>query len=230
MVLCYHNWKKLSIYFWKKLQIFIIYGNETHKMEGEMRLLDYIWAGMILISTIVAACNGGINQFSNALIDSSGEAINLGISILGIISLWTGITKIAEDSGLMDKLGERMRPLLHWLFPTISMKHPALKHVAANIIANLIGLGWAATPPGLKAMEEFQTLNHRPDRATRDMCTFMIINMSSLQLIPVNMLAYRVQYGSAAPNEIVGPAIFATAISTIVAIVYSKIRYHIAKE
>ena len=193
-------------------------------------MLDYIWAGMILISVMVAAWNGEITEFSNALIDSAGEAINLGISILGVISLWTGITKIAENAGLIDKLGKKMLPILHWLFPTIPRQHPALKHIAANITANLIGLGWAATPPGLKAMEQLQTLNPKKDQATRDMCTFMIINMSSLQLIPVNMLAYRVRYGSAAPNEIVGPAILATAISTVVAIIYAKIRYHITKD
>ena len=193
-------------------------------------MLDYIWAGMILISVMVAAWNGEITEFSNALIDSAGEAINLGISILGVISLWTGITKIAENAGLIDKLGKKMLPILHWLFPTIPRQHPALKHIAANITANLIGLGWAATPPGLKAMEQLQTLNPKKDQATRDMCTFVIINMSSLQLIPVNMLAYRVRYGSAAPNEIVGPAILATAISTVVAIIYAKIRYHITKD
>lgn len=192
-------------------------------------MLDYIWAGMILVSAIVAVYNGGISQFTTALIDSAEEAINLGISILGVISLWTGITKVAEEAGLIDKLGKKMLPLLHWLFPAIPIKHPALKYIAANITANLIGLGWAATPPGLRAMQQLQTLNPRLDQATRDMCTFMILNMSSLQLIPINMLAYRARYGSVVPNEIVGPAIIATSISTIVAIIYAKIRYHIAK-
>lgn len=192
-------------------------------------MLDYIWAGMILVSAIVAAYNGGISQFTTALIDSAEEAINLGVSILGVISLWTGITKVAEEAGLIDKLGKKMLPLLHWLFPAIPIKHPALKYIAANITANLIGLGWAATPPGLRAMQQLQTLNPRLDQATRDMCTFMILNMSSLQLIPINMLAYRARYGSVVPNEIVGPAIIATSISTIVAIIYAKIRYHIAK-
>lgn len=193
-------------------------------------MLDYIWGGMILISVVVAAFNGTIHQLGNALIDSSGEAISLGISILGVISLWTGITRVAKESGLMDKIGQKMRPLLHWLFPDIPLNHPALNHIAANIVANLIGLSWAATPPGLKAMEDMQSLNPRKDRATRDMCTFMIINMSSLQLIPLNMLAYRVRFGSAAPNEIVGPAIIATTISTVVAIIYAKLRYHMTKD
>ncbi len=193
-------------------------------------MLDYIWAGMLVISMVVAAINGRINELGTALIDSAGEAITLGISILGVISLWTGLTKIGEDAGLMKKMEEKMKPLLRWLFPGIPSEHEAMGHIAANIIANLIGLGWAATPPGLKAMKSMQQLNLHSEKATRDMCTFMIINMSSLQLIPVNMLAYRVRYGSVNPTEIVGPAIAATAVSTIVAIIYAKIRYHMAKE
>ncbi len=193
-------------------------------------MLDYIWAGMLVVSVIVAAINGRISELGTSLIDSAGEAITLGISILGVISLWTGLTKIGEDAGLMKKLEEKMKPLLRWLFPGIPPEHEAMGHIAMNIVANLIGLGWAATPPGLRAMESMQRLNPHPDQATKDMCTFMIINMSSLQLIPVNMLAYRVRYGSADPTEIVGPAIVATAISTIVAIIYAKIRYHMVKE
>lgn len=193
-------------------------------------MLDYIWAGMLLVSVVVAALNGRIGELGTAFIDSSGEAITLGISILGVISLWTGLTRIGEDSGLMKKLGDKMKPFLRWMFPGIPENHEAMQHMAANIVANLIGLGWAATPPGLKAMESMQRLNPHPDRATRDMCSFMILNMSSLQLIPVNMLAYRVRYGSANPTEIVGPAILATAVSTLVAILYAKMRYHTARE
>lgn len=199
-------------------------------MEGVKGVLDYIWAGMLLISVVVAAINGSVDELGTALIDSAGEAITLGISILGVISLWTGLTKIGEDAGLIKKMEEKMKPLLRWLFPGIPSEHDAMGHIAANIAANLIGLGWAATPPGLKAMKSMQQLNPHPEKATKDMCTFMILNMSSLQLVPVNMIAYRVRYGSANPMEIVGPAIAATAISTIVAIIYAKIRYHIVKE
>lgn len=192
-------------------------------------MLNRIWAGMLLFSVIVAIFTGRISELGTALIDSAGEAITLGISILGVIALWTGLMRIGEDAGLMKKLCQRMRPVLHRLFPDIPVEHPAMEQMAANMVANLIGLGWAATPPGLKAMESLQTLNPHPDRATRDMCTFMIINMSSLQLIPINMLAYRVRYGSLNPTEIVGPAILATAVSTLVGIVYAKIRYQFNK-
>ena len=133
-------------------------------------MLDYIWAGMILISVIVSALNGSMNEMAISLIDPAGEAINLGISILGVVSLWTGLTKIAEEAGLIKKIGVKMQPVLHWLFPGIPKDHEAMEYIAANIVSNLIGLGWAATPPGLKAMESMQKLNPHPDEATKDMC------------------------------------------------------------
>ena len=102
----------------------------------------------------------------------------------------------------MKRLGRALTPFLHWLFPSIPAHHAALEHMATNIIANFIGLGWAATPPGLQAMQSLQELNPHPKQATRDMCTFMILNMSSLQLIPINMIAYRIQYGSANPQKL----------------------------
>ena len=101
-------------------------------------MLDYIWGGMILISVVVGVINGSISELGSALIDSAGEAITLGISIVGVISLWTGITKVAEEAGLIDLIGRKMRPMLHWLFPNIPRNHSAMKHIAANIIANLI--------------------------------------------------------------------------------------------
>ena len=193
-------------------------------------MLDYIWAGMLLVSVVVALLNGSIGVLGISLIDSAGEAINLGISILGVVSLWTGLTKIGEDAGLMKKIGQKMTPVLQWLFPGIPKEHEAMEYIAANFVSNLIGLGWAATPPGLKAMKSMQKLNPHPDTATQDMCSFMIINMSSPQLIPINMIAYRMNYGSADPTEIVGPTIVATLASTLAAIIYVKIRYKITKE
>ena len=137
--------------------------------------------------------------------------------------------RIGEDAGMMDGLAKKMKPLLRWLFPDVPDDHPAQKHIATNFIANLLGLGWAATPPGLEAMKSLQTLNPDKQRASKAMCTFMIVNMSSLQLIPINMLAYRAQYGSANPSEIVGPAILATLISTLVGVAFAKIMERVVR-
>jgi spore maturation protein A len=143
--------------------------------------------------------------------------------MLGILSMWTGIMRIAEDSGLIKMLTRRLMPLLRWLFPTIPKGHRAMECIATNFIANFLGLGWAATPPGIMAMEQLQTLNPHKDTASREMCMFMIVNMSSLQLVAVNMLAYRAQYGSQNPSEIIGPGIFTTLISTIASIIFVKL-------
>ena len=192
-------------------------------------MLNKIWSGMILLSVIVAAFTGNIGEVGTAAITSSKEAITLGLTLLGVISLWTGLMRIGEDAGMMDGLAKKMRPLLRWLFPDVPDDHPAQKHIATNFIANLLGLGWAATPPGLEAMKSLQTLNPDKQRASKAMCTFMIVNMSSLQLIPINMLAYRAQYGSANPSEIVGPAILATLISTLVGVAFAKIMERVVR-
>lgn len=185
-------------------------------------MLDYIWMGMILVSILFALLNGRIPLLSTAMIESSKEAVSLCITLAGVISLWTGIMKIAEKSGLLSKMTEKLRPLLHFLFPDVPDHHPAQQHIAANFIANFMGLGWAATPSGLEAMKSLQSLQPDSDEASDMMCAFMVMNMSSLQLIPVNMLAYRLQYGSSDPAAIVLPSILATLVSTLVAVIYIK--------
>ena len=130
--------------------------------------------------------------------------------------------RIAEKSKLIDVLGEKMTPLLNFLFPAVPKDHPARKYIATNFIANFLGLGWAATPPGLKAMIELQKLNKEKGRATHAMCMFLIINMSSIQLIPINTISYRSIYGSINPTEIIVPSIIATTISTLVAVIFAK--------
>lgn len=187
-------------------------------------MLDYIWMGMIFISILYALITGRIPDLSTAIMESSKEAVTLCITLAGIIALWSGMMKIAEKSGLLDMLANRMRPLLRFLFPDIPDQHPAQKHIAANLIANAFGLGSAATAPGLEAMKSLQTLNPDPNKASDMMCAFLVINLSSLQLIPVNMLAYRMQYGSADPAGIVLPTILTTLISTCVAILYIRFR------
>jgi spore maturation protein A len=163
--------------------------------------------------------------------------------MIGVMALWVGLMEIAEQSGLIAKLTRKIQPFISFLFPKIPKDHPAREYIAANFIANILGLGWAATPAGLKAMEALANLEEErrrdsglpqlqrerqrgvvfpPGTASNEMCTFLILNISSLQLIPVNMIAYRSQYGSVNPAAIVGPGIAATFCSTLAAVIYCK--------
>ncbi len=186
-------------------------------------MLNYLWAGMILLGICVAAITGKLPEITNAAINSSKEAVTLCITMLGIMSMWTGLMKIAEKSGLITSLSNKMMPLLKYLFPDLYKNPKALNYISTNMIANMLGLGWAATPAGLKAMEEMQKVNIKKNEASKSMCMFMIINMSSLQLITVNIIAFRSQYESANPSEIIGPGILATLITTIVGVLFAKV-------
>lgn len=197
-------------------------------------MLNYLWAGMILVGVVFGAFNGRMQDITNAALDSSKEAVTLCITMIGVMAFWTGIMEIASRAGIVQMASRKMRPLLRFLFPGIPEGHKAEEHIATNFIANFLGLGWAATPAGLKAMEELEKLedDRRAGRAagparkkgiaSNEMCTFLIINISSLQLIPVNVIAYRSQYGSANPAAIVGAGIVATAVSTGVAMLFCK--------
>jgi len=186
-------------------------------------MLNYIWGIMILIGVAVGAINGRLQDVTNAAIVSAEDAVKLCITMLGVMSMWTGLMKIAERAGLVDMLSKKMAPLLRFMFPDIPRGHKAFQYISTNFIANILGLGWAATPAGLKAMEELQALNPVKDTASKSMCMFMIINMSSLQLVTMNIIAYRSQYNSANPSEIIGPGLIATLFSTIAAVAFGKI-------
>ncbi len=190
-------------------------------------MLNYLWGGMILIAVVYGTVTGNVKAVGNAAVDSSKEAVELCITMLGVMALWTGMMKIAEASGLTKKFRKAVRPVLRFLFPDVPEDSKANDYIASNMLANILGLGWAATPFGLKAMTELQKLNveqgGKKEVASRAMCTFLIINISSLQLIPVNIIAYRSQYGAVNPAEIVGPAILATLVSTLAAVVFVKI-------
>lgn len=197
--------------------------------------MNYLWAGMMLAAIIYGAIHGTIPEVTQAALDSSKEAVTLCITMLGILSFWMGLMQIASASGLIGKLTRGIHPILRWLFPRIPDDHPAFEQIAVNCIANILGLGWAATPAGLKAMEELGKLEERrregrlsgsfvpKGTASDEMCTFLVLNISSLQLIPVNVIAYRSQYGSVNPTAIVGPAIVATMVSTFVGILVCKV-------
>ncbi|NLK28457.1 MAG: nucleoside recognition protein [Clostridiales bacterium] len=184
-------------------------------------MLNYLWGFMIIIGITIGVLRGNIAEVSNATLNSSKEAVTLCITMLGIMAMWTGIMQIAKKCGLVAAFTRGLRPILRYLFPTIPKDHIVNEYIASNMIANILGLGWAATPMGLMAMRELKKLNHDSEVASCDMCTFMIINISSLQLIPVNIIAYRSQYGSVNPAEILGAGIIATICSTIVGVIYS---------
>ena len=187
--------------------------------------MNYLWAGMILVGVVYGALTGNLTEVTEQALASAREAVTLCITMAGVMAFWVGLMRIAERSGLLKSAERRLHPLLSFLFPDVPKEHRARKAIAANIIANFFGLGWAATPAGLEAMKELKSLQKAGEEDASDaMCDFLILNISSLQLIPVNMIAYRSQYGSVNPTMIVGPAIAATAISTGVAVVFIKLR------
>lgn len=187
-------------------------------------MLNYIWIFMIVLGIVYGAFTGNTEEVGNAMLDSSKEAIALCITMLGVMAFWCGIMESARRSGIIEMLTRKIRPFVQWMFPNIPKGHKANEYITTNIIANVLGLGWAATPAGLMAMEELSKLNKNKECASDEMCTFLVLNISSLQLIPVNIIAYRSQYGSVSPAAIVIPAIIATTISTLAGIIYCKIK------
>ncbi len=199
-------------------------------------MLNYIWAGMIVVGIVYGAFQGRMTEITNAALDSSKEAVTLCITMMGVMSFWVGMMEIATKAGIVQAVSKKIGPFVRFLFPRLPKEHKANEYITTNIIANILGLGWAATPAGLKAMEELAKLEEdrrsgllpgpvrKKGIASNEMCTFLIINISSLQLIPMNIIAYRSQYGSVNPATVVGPGIVATAISTVVAIIYCKMK------
>lgn len=185
-------------------------------------MLNYIWSFMIIFAVLFTGFSGGMNAITTSALNGAEEAVTICIKMCGIVAMWMGIMRIAEKSKLIDLLTIKMTPLLNFLFPSIPVSHPARKYIATNFIANFLGLGWAATPPGLKAMMELQKLNKEKGCATHAMCMFLVINISSIQLIPIDTISYRTIYGSANPTEIIVPSIIATTFSTLVAIIFCK--------
>lgn len=191
-------------------------------------MLNFLWAGMMVIGVVFAAFTGNIENVTNAALDSAKEAVTLCLTMLGVMSFWTGLMEIATKAGVIQALSRVLRPVVRFMFPKLPKKHKANEYITTNVIANILGLGWAATPAGLQAMEALGELQEERglDRgiASDEMCTFLIINISSLQLIPINMIAYRSQYGSVDPTRIVGAGLIATTISTLVGCIYCKLK------
>ncbi len=215
-------------------------------------MLNWLWAGMILTGIVWAGFHGNLASVTEGALSSAREAVELCMVMAGVMGMWTGLMKIATKSGLLEQLNRLLQPVLNFLFPYIPKHHKSREYISTNFVANMLGLGWAATPAGLQAMEELARLEEEraaadrqqsPERlsldpasakskeakprhrqtASDEMCTFLVLNISSLQLIPVNIIAYRTQYGSADPAAVVGPALIATAFSTIVGILFCKL-------
>ena len=182
-------------------------------------MLNYIWFGIIFISVIVGTITGNIDAVTQAAIDMSKTAVDIAISLIGIMALWLGIMKIAEQSGLIKIIAKGLRPITLKLFPEVPPDHPAIGSIILNMAANILGLGNAATPLGLKAMEELQELNENKEIATNAMCTFLAINTSSVQIIlPATVVALM----GATANQIFITTILSTGFSTMVAIISVK--------
>ena len=210
-------------------------------------MMNYIWGGMLIIGIIFGVVKGNMQAVTDAVLQSSKEAVTLGISMFGIVAFWTGLMEVAGEAGVIAGLTRLIAPFMRFLFPQIPKGHRAWDSLSANFVANILGLGWAATPAGLRAMSDLEELerargnnefvvtaasgslgslqNCEARAASNEMCTFLVMNISSLQLIPVNIIAYRSQYGSANPAAVIAPAIVATFFSTVVAVVYCKIMH-----
>lgn len=185
-------------------------------------MLNIIWAALIIVGFLVGALTGNINNVTNAAIESAKSAVELALGLIGVMALWLGIMKIAEDSGLIKLISKALKPIMIFLFPDVPETHPAMGAMIMNISANILGLGNAATPFGLKAMEELQKLNKYKDTATNAMVTFLAINTSSVTLIPATTIALLAAAGAPNPTEIIGPTIISTTISTTAAIIAAK--------
>jgi spore maturation protein A len=189
-------------------------------------MVNYIWVFMTLIGLVFAMVNGTMAEVNEAVFNGAKEAVTLCIGLISILVFWLGMMRIAEDSGLLSKLSSLFRPLVSKLFPEVPSNHPAMGYILSNMIANMFGLGNAATPLGIKAMEELKELNGGKKEASRSMITFLAINTASITLIPTTVIAIRMNYNSANPTDIVGPTLIATAVSAVAAIFIDRYFYY----
>ena len=184
-------------------------------------MLNYLWGFMLLTGILWGAANNSLDAVTQGLLNSAGDAVKLCLTMAGVMSFWCGILEVGNRAGLIEWLAYKMEPILTFLFPDLDKDHPARLPISVNMAANMLGLGMAATPAGLEAMKLMQ--EGKQSKATNAMCTFLIINISSLQLVPVTMIAYRSQYGSSDPAAVLGPALIATGCSTLAAIIFCKL-------
>lgn len=182
-----------------------------------------IWFYMIVIGILGSVYFQNLGELNNALLNESSKAIEFAISLAGVMAFWMGIMNIAKDSGLIERIGDKLSPIMKKLFPSVPKGHKAMSYIVMNMALNMLGAGNGATAFGLKAMNELQTLNKKKDTASNDMIMFLVINISSVQIIPFTMLKIRSDLGAEFPNEIILTTLFATMISTFIGIVTCKL-------
>ena len=185
-------------------------------------MINYIWAGMIVVSFVAAAFTGNLEQTANAAFTGAGDAVQLTLTLAGIMCLWTGLAKIGEKAGLMHIFAKLLRPLTRLFFPRLDPHSPAMHAIVMNMVANLLGMGNAATPLGLNAMNELDRLNRHSGTASNEMCMFVVINTASLQLIPATTIALRAAFGSTAPGIIIAPVWAASVFALVVGVAAAK--------
>ncbi len=186
-------------------------------------MLNYIWFALIIIALIVGAINGRIEEVTKAAFEYAGTSVEIALGLIGIMAFWLGIMNIAQEAGMVKLLARAIKPVSKRLFPEIPSEHPAMGAMILNIAANWLGLSNAATPLGLKAMEELQKINPEKDTATNAMATFLALNTASITLIPATIIAVRTTMGSADPAEIIGTTIFASSCACVVAVTATKL-------
>lgn len=181
-------------------------------------MISILWTFLIIIGILYSLITGNIEVINNSILTNAGKALDLILSLLPTIVLWSGIMKIAEDAGILTKFAAFLRPILSKLFPSVPSNHPSLGYIASNIAANMLGLGSAATPFGLKAMSELQKINSKKDTASNAMITFLVLNTAGVTIIPTTIIALRLAYGSSSPTAIIAPAVISTSCSCISAV------------
>lgn len=182
-------------------------------------MISILWTFLIIIGILYSLITGNIEVINNSILTNAGKALELILSLLPTIVLWSGIMKIAEDAGILTKFASFLKPILSKLFPSVPSNHPSLGYIASNIAANMLGLGSAATPFGLRAMSELQKINSKKDTASNAMITFLVLNTAGVTIIPTTIIALRLAYGSSSPTAIIAPAVISTSCSCISAVV-----------
>ena len=188
-------------------------------------MVNVIWVALLLIGLVFAAINGTIKDVNEAMFQGTKEAVTISIGLISVLVFWLGLMKIAEQSGLLSFFARFFRPIAKKIFPEVPPDHPALGYILSNMIANMFGLGNAATPLGIKAMEQLKQLNGRTDEPSRSMITFVALNTASITLIPATVISIRMTYQSASPGEIIGTTFVASLIATISAIMIDRAFY-----